>query len=81
MTAGETLSIGFGRHPALSGCSYLQDEYFHATGLPRRIDTPALSVGIVSADLLHLADDLDRLAGAGVELVHMGLMEACSARR
>ena len=44
-------------------------------GLPRGVAAPALSVGVVSADLLHLADDLDRLAGAGVELVHVDVMD------
>ena len=45
------------------------------TGLPRGIATPALSVGIVSADLLHLGDDLDRLQDAGVELLHVDVMD------
>lgn len=45
------------------------------TALPRGLATPALSVGIVSADLLHLGDDLDRLAGAGVELIHVDVMD------
>ncbi len=45
------------------------------TGLPRGIATPALSVGIVSADLLHLGDDLDRLRDADVELLHVDVMD------
>jgi ribulose-phosphate 3-epimerase len=44
-------------------------------GLPRGVATPALSVGVVSADLLHLGEDLDRLACAGVELVHIDVMD------
>lgn len=45
------------------------------TGLPRGIAAPALSVGIVSADLLHLGDDLDRLQDADVELLHVDVMD------
>ena len=45
------------------------------TGLPRGIATPTLSVGIVSADLLHLGADLDRLRDAGVELLHVDVMD------
>ena len=36
---------------------------------------PALSVGINGADLLHLADDLGRLSHAGVELLHVDVMD------
>ena len=34
-----------------------------------------LSVGIVSADVLHLADELDRLAAAGVQKLHVDVMD------
>jgi ribulose-phosphate 3-epimerase len=34
-----------------------------------------LSVGIVSADLLHLGDDLDRLAAAGINRLHVDVMD------
>jgi ribulose-phosphate 3-epimerase len=37
--------------------------------------TPTLSAGIMSADLLHLGDELDRLAAAGVEFVHVDVMD------
>jgi ribulose-phosphate 3-epimerase len=34
-----------------------------------------LSVGIVSADLLHLGDELDRLAAAGIRTLHVDVMD------
>ncbi len=34
-----------------------------------------LSVGVISADLLHLAEDLDRLAAAGVRTLHVDVMD------
>lgn len=34
-----------------------------------------LSAGILGADLLHLADDLDRLEEAGVRLLHVDVMD------
>ena len=36
---------------------------------------PALSVGVISADLLHLADELDTLAHAGVRVLHVDAMD------
>lgn len=36
---------------------------------------PTLSVGILGADLLHLAYDLDRLEQAGVGLLHVDVMD------
>jgi ribulose-phosphate 3-epimerase len=36
---------------------------------------PNLSVGMVTADLLHLGDELAAVAGAGVELVHVEVMD------
>jgi ribulose-phosphate 3-epimerase len=40
-----------------------------------RLATPALSVGVMSADLLHLGDEVDRLARAGVTLLHVDVMD------
>lgn len=37
--------------------------------------SPALSVGVISADLLHLADDLRALHLAGVRLLHVDVMD------
>lgn len=36
---------------------------------------PELSVGVLSADLLHLGRDIERLERAGVRLVHFDLMD------
>jgi ribulose-phosphate 3-epimerase len=36
---------------------------------------PHLSVGAAAADLLHLGDELDRVAAAGVRLVHVDVMD------
>lgn len=36
---------------------------------------PVLSVGVNPADLLHLGDDLDKLRAAGVELLHVDVMD------
>ncbi|GAB4253976.1 MAG: ribulose-phosphate 3-epimerase [Acidobacteriota bacterium] len=38
---------------------------------------PLLSVGVLTADLLHLDDDLARLDGTGVELLHFDVMDGC----
>lgn len=38
---------------------------------------PALSVGVLTADLLHLDDELGRLDGTGVELLHFDVMDGC----
>jgi ribulose-phosphate 3-epimerase len=45
------------------------------TNLAGGIATPELSVGIVSADLLHLGDELERLRAAGVSLLHVDVMD------
>lgn len=36
---------------------------------------PHLTVGMLTADLLHLGDQLDELGSAGVELVHVDVMD------
>ena len=36
---------------------------------------PHLTVGMLTADLLHLGDELDELGSAGVELVHVDVMD------
>jgi len=38
-------------------------------------DGPAVSIGILSADLLHLGDELERLRDAGVKLIHVDVMD------
>ncbi len=38
-------------------------------------DSTVLSVGVLGADLLHLGDDLDRLEGADVQMVHVDVMD------
>jgi ribulose-phosphate 3-epimerase len=40
-----------------------------------RASGPQLSVGILSADLLRLGEELDVLAGVGVELIHVDVMD------
>jgi ribulose-phosphate 3-epimerase len=40
-----------------------------------RAGGPLLSVGVVSADLLHLADDLDRLTAGGITRLHVDVMD------
>jgi ribulose-phosphate 3-epimerase len=42
---------------------------------PYELQTPALSVGIMSADLLHLGDEIERLRRAGVNLLHVDVMD------
>lgn len=37
---------------------------------------PHLSVGILSADLLHLGDDIDALEKAGIRMLHVDVMDA-----
>lgn len=39
--------------------------------------TPHLSVGVLTADLLRLGDELALLEGAGVSLVHVDVMDGC----
>jgi ribulose-phosphate 3-epimerase len=39
------------------------------------LTSPQLSVGIMSADLLRLGDELDRLEQAGVNLLHVDVMD------
>lgn len=36
---------------------------------------PMLSVGIVAADILHLADECDLLADAGIQMLHFDVMD------
>jgi ribulose-phosphate 3-epimerase len=36
---------------------------------------PSLSVGVTSADLLHLGDELDEVRSAGVELAHVDVID------
>jgi ribulose-phosphate 3-epimerase len=36
---------------------------------------PSLSVGVMSADLLHLGDELDEVRSAGVELAHVDVID------
>jgi ribulose-phosphate 3-epimerase len=36
---------------------------------------PSLSVGVMSADLLHLGDELDELTSAGVRLAHVDVID------
>lgn len=38
-------------------------------------ERPRLSVGILTADLLHLGDDLEALEGTGVSMVHVDVMD------
>jgi ribulose-phosphate 3-epimerase len=38
-------------------------------------DGPGLSVGVIGADLLHLGDEVDALATAGVELLHVDVID------
>jgi ribulose-phosphate 3-epimerase len=40
-----------------------------------RLGAPHLSVGIATADQLHLADELQALAAAGVHLIHIDVMD------
>lgn len=39
--------------------------------------SPALSVGVLTADLLHLEEDLAKLDGTGVEILHFDVMDGC----
>jgi len=41
------------------------------------VSYPTLSVGVLSADLLSLGAELDRLAKAGVAMVHVDVMDGC----
>ena len=36
---------------------------------------PSLSVGVMSADLLHLGDELDQVVSAGVHLAHVDVID------
>jgi ribulose-phosphate 3-epimerase len=53
--------------------------------MPERIDalvgklTPALSAGVLAANLMHLADDLARLSACGVGLLHFDVMDGHAA--
>jgi ribulose-phosphate 3-epimerase len=46
-----------------------------AAGIDERHAGTTLSAGILGADLLHLAADLDRLEAAGVRLLHVDVMD------
>jgi len=37
--------------------------------------TPTLSVGVTAADILHLEQDLKKLNGTGVEIIHFDIMD------
>jgi ribulose-phosphate 3-epimerase len=43
--------------------------------IPDELTDPALSVGIISANLLHLGDEVDRLGQAGVNALHVDVMD------
>ena len=47
----------------------------NATRLDLIAGGPRLSVGMLTADLLHLGDELAQLDGAGIELVHVDVMD------
>ncbi|HEV2029104.1 MAG TPA: ribulose-phosphate 3-epimerase [Candidatus Dormibacteraeota bacterium] len=44
---------------------------------PRADSRPLLSIGITSADWLHMGDELERLESAGADLVHVDVMDGC----
>jgi ribulose-phosphate 3-epimerase len=41
------------------------------------LDLPAISVGVMSANLMNLSGDLKRLSEAGVQLLHFDVMDGC----
>ncbi|HXK44553.1 MAG TPA: hypothetical protein PL060_01275 [bacterium] len=37
--------------------------------------TPMLSVGVFAADMMHLAAEIEKLDGSGVEMLHFDVMD------
>lgn len=42
-----------------------------------RAEAPTISVGVLTADLMNLSADLDRLDGTGVRILHFDVMDGC----
>ena len=42
-----------------------------------RASSPTISVGILSADLMHLSSDLALLEGTGIQAIHFDVMDGC----
>lgn len=41
------------------------------------LDLPAISVGVMSANLMNLSGDIDLLSEAGVQILHFDVMDGC----